>query len=115
MQAEFEQASFGLKPGEVSPVIETQSGLHIIERYVIQTSASPVFTWHTAARFDILLFLGAALQWHACGAAFRDLIVSNILCAGWSRLRYVDTRHESELHRSPSAMHVYQMGVHEQS
>lgn len=32
MQAEFEQASFGLKPGEVSPIIETQSGLHIIER-----------------------------------------------------------------------------------
>lgn len=32
MQVEFEQASFGLKPGEVSLVIETQSGLHIIER-----------------------------------------------------------------------------------
>lgn len=34
MQAEFEQASFALKPGEVSQIIETQSGLHIIERYV---------------------------------------------------------------------------------
>ncbi|KAF2159412.1 hypothetical protein M409DRAFT_60875 [Zasmidium cellare ATCC 36951] len=32
MQTEFEQASFGLKPGEVSPIVETQSGLHIIER-----------------------------------------------------------------------------------
>lgn len=32
MQAEFEQASFALKPGEVSQIIETQSGLHIIER-----------------------------------------------------------------------------------
>ncbi|KAK4909818.1 peptidyl-prolyl cis-trans isomerase Pin1 [Elasticomyces elasticus] len=32
MQKEFEEASFVLKPGEVSPVIETASGLHIIER-----------------------------------------------------------------------------------
>jgi hypothetical protein len=34
MQAEFEQASFALQPGEVSKIIETQSGLHIIERCV---------------------------------------------------------------------------------
>ncbi|KAK3066893.1 peptidyl-prolyl cis-trans isomerase Pin1 [Teratosphaeriaceae sp. CCFEE 6253] len=34
MQKEFEEASFVLKPSEVSPVIETASGLHIIERYV---------------------------------------------------------------------------------
>lgn len=32
MQAEFEQASFALKPGEVSGIVETQSGLHLIER-----------------------------------------------------------------------------------
>ncbi|KAK0366897.1 peptidyl-prolyl cis-trans isomerase Pin1 [Friedmanniomyces endolithicus] len=32
MQKEFEEASFVLKPGEVSPVIETASGLHVIER-----------------------------------------------------------------------------------
>jgi peptidyl-prolyl cis-trans isomerase NIMA-interacting 1 len=34
MQKEFEEASFALKPGEVSQVIETASGLHLIERYV---------------------------------------------------------------------------------
>jgi hypothetical protein len=34
MQKEFEEASFALKPGEISPVIETASGLHLIERYV---------------------------------------------------------------------------------
>jgi len=32
MQKEFEEASFALKPGEISPVIETASGLHLIER-----------------------------------------------------------------------------------
>ncbi|KAI5357058.1 putative peptidyl-prolyl cis-trans isomerase, PpiC-type, WW domain, WW domain superfamily [Septoria linicola] len=32
MQAEFEKASFALQPGEVSQIVETQSGLHIIER-----------------------------------------------------------------------------------
>jgi hypothetical protein len=37
MQKEFEEASFVLQPGDVSPVIETASGLHIIERYVMLT------------------------------------------------------------------------------
>lgn len=32
MQTEFEEASFQLKPGEMSHVVETASGLHLIER-----------------------------------------------------------------------------------
>ena len=33
MQKEFEEAAFALKPGEVSGIVDSQSGLHLIERF----------------------------------------------------------------------------------
>lgn len=42
MQKEFEDASFALQPGEMSSIIETASGLHLIERYVDLLFSRPI-------------------------------------------------------------------------
>jgi NIMA-interacting peptidyl-prolyl cis-trans isomerase 1 len=45
MQAEFEQASFALKPTEISTIVETQSGVHLIERYVSMSAVRDIQPW----------------------------------------------------------------------
>lgn len=56
MQKEFEEASFQLKPGEISQVVQTASGLHLIERYVqkflADRSSRADFAWLAGPLFN---------------------------------------------------------------
>ena len=70
MQKEFEEASFALKPGEISPVIETASGLHLIERYVL--SFAPLHCRNFCGLCIPAVFVSA---WHDMRAAVVILIV----------------------------------------
>jgi parvulin-like peptidyl-prolyl isomerase len=37
MQKEFEEAAFGLQKGQVSDIVDTASGLHLIQRFDTRT------------------------------------------------------------------------------
>ena len=45
---EFEEAAFALKPGEVSGIVDTASGVHLIERCVINLFPKENLDWDGA-------------------------------------------------------------------
>ena len=66
MQKEFEEASFALKPGEISQVVQTASGLHLIERYVPDPGQEFASAWlvarYTSSLPKTAIFYAACLH-----------------------------------------------------
>lgn len=81
MQKEFEEASFALKPGEISPVIETASGLHLIERYVSATRATRKAVCFFLVAFAFRSLLSAGLRGTCrCPRCYKDRYADTSLC-----------------------------------
>lgn len=97
MQAEFEQASFALKPGEVSQIIETQSGLHIIERYVEHGRHPRHLAWLSKSLLEALSAANGSMYAHGVPQSCFRVTDADILCPDWSNFREGDaTRQTSE-------------------
>lgn len=87
MQAEFEQASFALEPGEVSQIIETQSGLHIIERYVEHSRHPRHIAWLSQSLLEGLSAANGSVHAHGVPQSCFRVTDADILCSDWSSSR----------------------------
>ncbi|TKA51871.1 hypothetical protein B0A55_12891 [Friedmanniomyces simplex] len=86
MQKEFEEASFVLKPGEVSPVIETASGLHIIESIHVAAHIPLRNRPETAVcdEFVLLISIHTKMQ-EPRGARYRNISIAGHRLPFWAK------------------------------